>query len=492
MNELENSQADENVNVLSDVRKNFKELIIVDDNDGLVSAIKTQWMKEDEAFDKGIPLPKEILPGELLNWVTTHGAVKCATALLERLTCVEFNLNEPTEDGLYPMHYAAQSLSPRMIELLISHGALTDVRYELCDDNDSSKQYHGLLPINLAVETFCQHQYLKDWNPKKSVFLLLYALSLPELKESLDAISLLACKSDEIEVITCQYAKEGKLMELATLLMVSWKKLLPPNMSQSESENDVGYNEPAIRRCIMTELQSLIDEEYKLIGSSKKLVQACKSKMASMESAVLLLEVFERAGASFDKYLSLEDRSKDHQLCDEFDDDKHFKMAHDIMWMLKALGFKLEKRDTDLTSMDCFSRNLYPEGSEKLRSLLKTAPKRQTYPPAEMIGNPKQRKAMLDAIFPADDYPKTGRLPHRKISTASHCRPVSLITCPRARSYHAFGISEPSLVSRLPNPVRFQVSGMMKTFEPIWLNNYAGKPWSFLALAFKVGRMARV
>ncbi|KAJ7975599.1 Ankyrin repeat domain-containing protein 31 [Quillaja saponaria] len=476
MNESENSETV--ANVLSDVRKNFKELIVVDDNDGLVSAIKAQWMKEDEAFDKGIALPKEILPRQLLTWVTTHGAVKCATALLERQTCVEFNLNEPTEDGLYPLHYAAQSLSPKMIELLIDHGAMTDVRCKLCDEDDSSKQYHGLLPINLAVETFCKHQYLKDWNPRKSVFLLLYVLCLPELQESLGAISSLASKTDDIEIITCQYAKEGKLMELATLQMVAWKKLLPSNTSQSESEN---CNDPAIRQCIMRELQSLIDEEFRLIGSSGKLVQACKYKKASMASALLLLEVFERAGSGFDKYLSVEVRSKYSREYDN--EDQQLMIARDVMWMLKAVGFNLENRDTDLTSMDCFSMKLDPERSEKLWSLLKNAPKPPTYPPAEMIRNPSQRKLLLETYFPTYDYHI-----RREMSTASHYRQGCRISCPQAQSYHTFERSELNLVSRLSNSVESRIIEMMKIVEPLWSNTYARKSRSFLALARKLGR----
>ncbi|KAJ7975603.1 Ankyrin repeat domain-containing protein 31 [Quillaja saponaria] len=387
------------------------------------------------------------------------------------------SINEPLEDGSYPIHRAAESLSPKMIDLLIHRGARTDVRCAACFrekkiyDKDRPQSFYGYLPIEIAINSFCEHLYFQDWNSKKSIFLLLYAMALPKLSDSLKAISVLASHTDNIEVIACKYAKKGSLKELATLLTVAWKKLLPPITSEGESENDVGYTEPAIRRCILSELQSLVDEEVRLIGTSKSIKEAaveCKQKKAKMEIALLLLEVFERTGSGFDIYLSLDQRA-------EYDD--NVLIAHDIMWMLKNMGFNLTRSDTNLTSIDCFTRKLSPDGAKKLRSLLKRASKNPTRPAAVPIYNPNLQNSST-----SEENPTLGGV--RSMSTAIHCRPVSLFTFPQARSYHTCGIiSAPSTVSRLSNPVGSSVSGLMKTLEPILSNNYAGKPWSILALA---------
>ncbi|KAJ7975604.1 Ankyrin repeat domain-containing protein 31 [Quillaja saponaria] len=396
------------------------------------------------------------------------------------------SINEPLEDGYYPIHRAAESLSPKMIELLIQRGARTDVgclaryRGKSIYEESCPQSIYGHLPIQIAINSFCEHPYFQDWNSKKSVFLLLYAMALPKLSDSLKAISVLASHTYNIEVIACKYAKEGSLKELATLLIVAWKKLLPPITSEGESENDVGYTEPAIHRCILSELQSLVDEEVRLIGTGECIKEAageCKHKKAKMETALLLLEVFERTGNCFDIYLSLYERAAYEE---------NVLIAHDIMWMLKNMGFNLKRRDTNLTSMDCFTRKLSPDGAKKLSSLLKKASKKPTWPATVPIYNPNLQNSSA-----AEENPTLGGV--RSMSTAIHCRPVSLITCPQARSYHTFGIiSAPSSASRLSNPLGSKVSGMMRTLEPIWSDNYACKPWSFLALAFKVGSMAHV
>ncbi|KAL4377631.1 hypothetical protein GQ457_02G038540 [Hibiscus cannabinus] len=72
-----------------------------------------------------------------------------------------------------------------------------------------------LSPHKVSLEKLCHHPYLNDWTPKKSTFKLVCILCLPQLKDFLESIKLVACKTDEIEAIGCSLARQGKLIELA-------------------------------------------------------------------------------------------------------------------------------------------------------------------------------------------------------------------------------------------------------------------------------------
>ncbi|KAK8986474.1 hypothetical protein V6N11_010030 [Hibiscus sabdariffa] len=118
------------------------------------------------------------------------------------------------------------------------------------------------------------HQYLNDWTPRKSTFKLVCILCLPQLKESLESIRLVACKTDEMEAIGCNLARQGKLIELASLLMVAPEKLI---VTTSPGSKDLCSN--AIRRCIMSDLQVLLDSEdgrrsrLKIVGEIQNLLE---------------------------------------------------------------------------------------------------------------------------------------------------------------------------------------------------------------------------
>ncbi|KAK8478544.1 hypothetical protein V6N13_012901 [Hibiscus sabdariffa] len=217
----------------------------------------------------------------------------------------------------------------------------------------------GSLPLKVSLEKLCHHQYLNDWTPKKSTFKLVCILCLPQLKESLESIRLAACKTDEMEAIGCNLARHGKLVELASLLMVAPEKLI---VTTSPGSKDLCSN--AIRRCIMSDLQVLLDSEVRLTGRSKnhKLVEKCKDEKETKLSALLLLEVFERAGNSINRYLQ----------SDTYDDGRRSRLeiAGDIQNLLEKAGFAMKHSDTDLNDIKCFSPTMDPVDYTRLPSAL--------------------------------------------------------------------------------------------------------------------------
>ncbi|KAK8691948.1 hypothetical protein V6N13_075437 [Hibiscus sabdariffa] len=167
----------------------------------------------------------------------------------------------------------------------------------ILDDKGDAK---SSLPLKVALENLCHYPYLKDWTPKKSTFKLVCILCLLQLKKSLESIRLVACKTEEIEANGCDLVRQGKLIELAVLLMVAPEKLI---LTTSEGSSDLCSN--VIRRCIMSDLQASLDAEVRLMGRSNSctLVEKCKDEREMKLSALKVLEVFERADNSINQYL---------------------------------------------------------------------------------------------------------------------------------------------------------------------------------------------
>ncbi|KAK8507449.1 hypothetical protein V6N12_072708 [Hibiscus sabdariffa] len=228
---------------------------------------------------------------------------------------------------------------PRLSNQLPNLGAIP-----ILNNEDGAKVY---LPLKVSLETLRCHPYLNDWTPKKSIFKLVCILCLPQLKESFESV-MDACKT-EIETIGCDLARQGMLVELASLLMAAPEKLI---ITTSPGSNDICSN--VIRRCIMSDLQALLDVEVGLMCRSNchKLVEKCKDKKEMNLSALLVLEVFERAGNSINQYLQ----------SDAYNDGtrSRLEIGREIQNLLEKAGFAMMPKDTDLNDIKCFSPTLDP------------------------------------------------------------------------------------------------------------------------------------
>ncbi|KAK8981991.1 hypothetical protein V6N11_037174 [Hibiscus sabdariffa] len=219
-------------------------------------------------------------------------------------------------------------------------------------DEDDVK---GSLPLIVSLEKLCYHPYLNDWTPKKSIFKLVCILCLPQLKESLERVRLAACKT-EIETFGCDLARQGKLVELASLLMVAPEKLI---IVTSPGNNDLRSN--VIRQCIMSDLCASLDAEVRL---SHELVEKCKDWKKMNLSALLVLEVFERASSSINQYLQ----------SDAYNDGtrSRLEIIREIQNLLEKAGFAMKSKDADLNNIKCFSPTLDPVNHTSLRLTLRS------------------------------------------------------------------------------------------------------------------------
>ncbi|KAK8497120.1 hypothetical protein V6N12_019277 [Hibiscus sabdariffa] len=272
-----------------------------------------------------------------ISCVTVTQFHKVFLELLEIKLSAE-NKDTQLESGttkIYKQHAADAMWIPRLSNQTPTLEAIPILNKE--DDAKCS------LPLKVSLEKLRNHPYLKDWTPKKSIFKLVCILCLPQLKESLESVRLVACKTEEIETIGCNLARQGKLIELASLLMVDSEKLISNYLCSN-----------AISRCITSDLQASLDAEVKLMGRSncQKLVEKYKNEKEMKLSAILLLEVFERAGNSINRYLQ----------SDAYNDGtgSRLEIARKIQNLLEKARFYMKPKDTDLNDIKCFSPTLDP------------------------------------------------------------------------------------------------------------------------------------
>uniref|UniRef100_A0A5B6ZLY6 Uncharacterized protein n=1 Tax=Davidia involucrata TaxID=16924 RepID=A0A5B6ZLY6_DAVIN len=285
---------------------------------------------------------------ELFLWICHHGAVHCGTALVEGKPGLEVDLNVPINKGAFPMHEAASSLSAGLVKLFLRHGAQADVENDLAKLNG-----HGPLPLHAVLERLSSDKNLIKWTPRQSVFKLIIQLCLPKMKEALETVRFLAWNTEQFKEVVRPYAQEGKLIELAILLMVAREKVMAPIKVQRKDEPDgctlSGYM--TLRECIKCELEDIIDCEYRLFGRKdyKEVARLYKVQKMVIKSSLLLLEIFERAGDAFEAYLKLEQTSATKE-----------KVAREVASLLVQAGFILNSKDTDFNDILHCDHKSYP------------------------------------------------------------------------------------------------------------------------------------
>ncbi|XP_059638304.1 uncharacterized protein LOC132280183 isoform X2 [Cornus florida] len=420
-----------------DVMETLTEIVWYDDKPLFLSFMKdlfqrevpkTEEVRKKESFD----YQAKYCPPIILHHICQSGIIGCAIAFLRGETGFIADLNIPFNDGLYPLHLAANSLSYEMIATLLCHGARTDVR-------TIEGEFRGdLFPLNVSLETVSYHRSLIDWTPKQSIFKLIVVLCLPQMKVPLEINRLLAWNTKEVDKIFSHYAMEGELIEMATLLMVAREKLIPLSMSIRKSiiEEIVGLTEDEIKLIgshkndkLVEEIVRLTQDESKLLGINKigKLVRSLNDIKAAMTRGILLLEVFEKAGVALEKYRRLIQSEMPKE-----------KVANDINALLERAGFVINDKDVDLSDIDCESESI-KEATEELESLtLRSYSKDLCMPPPSLSNSFSKEKSSVTY--------KTGR-------TFIEYGP--LVFMPSSRSYVTFPLMDKKKTLTIPIGVRY-------------------------------------
>ncbi|KAK8649747.1 hypothetical protein V6N13_139409 [Hibiscus sabdariffa] len=216
----------------------------------------------------------------------------------------------------------------------------------ILNNEDDAK---GYLPLKATLEKLCNHPYLKDWTLEKSIFNLVCISFSLSLSERILGEGQVGCMQTDIETIGCDLARQGKLIELASLLMVALEKL---KITTSSGGNDLRSN--VVRRCIISDLQASLDAEVRLMGrsNSHKLAEKFKDEKEMKLSALLVLEVFERAGNSINRYLQ----------SDTYHDGtrSRLEIVREIRNLLVKACFAMKPGDIDLYDIKCSPLALRP------------------------------------------------------------------------------------------------------------------------------------
>ncbi|KAH7839287.1 hypothetical protein Vadar_002256 [Vaccinium darrowii] len=246
----------------------------------------------------------------VLQQMCIHRAVKCATALLDGKLGIKVDVNR---DKL--LHLAAFFMSPQLVKLFLRYGARTDVQFTSKKPWDLMRRLNGMLPLNIALDAARGMVYS---DLQKPLFTAIVSLCRPSLKSALAANKLLVESYNNIEEFALYYAMEGKLVELAVLLIVAREKVLNGRMM--------------IPQFVRDQILSLIGEQVKLAGECKhREVTEIQQKMIGLNSTALLLEVFERAGHTIGEYLQSQQPGVERK-----------QVEKDVASILEKAGFKLK------------------------------------------------------------------------------------------------------------------------------------------------------
>ncbi|XP_058217760.1 uncharacterized protein LOC131328836 isoform X1 [Rhododendron vialii] len=341
-----------------DLEEKIEKILSGDDEERLISFLTTLPLLID-----GTP---QYCRHHLLDNLCMRDNVKCATALLEgKLGGLGLDL-----DGDHLLHRAARFCSSDLVQLFLHHKARSDTRYSDYRYDRGEDLRNGLRPLDIAFN-FARSQYpfLESYpfGGQSTFQMILYLCQLGAGHVG-DTIKFLACSSEEVAKEAYHYARKGKLIELALLLIVAREKILVP--IDLYVEGGVGSSG---RTTILHWLQFqilILTYEEKLMGDCKngKSTKIRRDKMV-MRSAALLLEVFGRAGHAIEEivqYLSRSPFARSEEL-----------EKHAVFW-LKEAGFKFKNGDFDFSTMDWFDIALTDSLRTMNRTPTKDAPSAET------------------------------------------------------------------------------------------------------------------
>lgn len=261
----------------------IEEALLTDDVDQFVALVEDIILDSD--LSEGIKFL--VRPPQILEDLIRTTSIKCAAALINGDTGQTVDLNVPSAMGVYPLHFAALRAPPDFVELYLFHGAETNRR---CRRQEP--KYLFKLPLNLAVDSTCDSYFMKEWNPKLSIFKLVFTLSLPLWQDHLEKIELLAHKTSGTKEEILQYARDGKVAEFASLRIVARKMFTNFITTVGECVSEQIHTLTQHRECGLLDVN--VDNNNPL---------AIIEKIEALMSIQQLLHVWERAGDAIEAYI---------------------------------------------------------------------------------------------------------------------------------------------------------------------------------------------
>lgn len=305
-----------------------------DKGDEFKSFLKKSKITYDEKDDVLLKFAgHELCPYGILGKICNHRASKCAKVLLSHKVGSLMNLNIQNCYGSYPMQDAAISLSACLVKLLLDHGARHDL---------GSLIQVRITPLEYALESLSCDRNLIHWNSKKSIFKLIITLCLPQMKEALETIDLLAgdlAGSADLTHTIFSAVKRGQVVAVAVLLLVARDRVM---LGCSFPGNEVSSGNLLFPESIMNELAMLLNQESSLVGRNEhtRILQLCREKKDLMICILRMIEIFSRAGPALESYL----KTRTSDVTNE-------QVSYHVAKLLREARLILSTEDTDMSDI---------------------------------------------------------------------------------------------------------------------------------------------
>ncbi|KAK3212719.1 hypothetical protein Dsin_017425 [Dipteronia sinensis] len=247
-------------NPITGLETNLIKSVIEDDRDQLIVLSKHLCFTTDSSLDNNGDSRRNAF-SKLLHLCCTLDSINCAALLVsgELGAAAAVNMVD-SATGKSPLHVAAESHAARCVEMLLKRRARTDLK---------SRDGPRLLALELSLS--CSRMNLV-WNPdKNSIEDLVFMLS----DKDLTTVKLLSEKTKEIDEVAYAIAIGGRIVALATLLIVAAEKVNESILVLHDSE--IGSKaKTTIYECVIREALSM--------GRAATPLRAVKQTCAPMKS----------------------------------------------------------------------------------------------------------------------------------------------------------------------------------------------------------------
>ncbi|XP_021760683.1 uncharacterized protein LOC110725527 [Chenopodium quinoa] len=241
-----------------------------------------------------------------------HKSKKCLTALVTGEVCEPPPPPEGCATCIHGVAYVYPD--PDVINIMLMRGAIRDCNIK-CKVGFPSN--YGT-PLFLALDSLSHPavSHLDSWCLGDSIIKLIVLLCMWETKQRLDSARLLACHTESVNDIAWTLLQDGKLKQLAALLLVARDEAMAPT--------ETGMT---IQQHLTNEIDGLSSE--------------VDFDNSMLMDARVLFDVFDRAGEALSSYCIT-----------MFKPIPPEKVLVDVVGLLKEAGFPLQSRDVDLR--DCY------------------------------------------------------------------------------------------------------------------------------------------
>ncbi|XP_039051172.1 uncharacterized protein LOC120192466 isoform X2 [Hibiscus syriacus] len=137
------------------------------------------------------------------------------------------------------------------------------------------------------------------WSTRQSLFMTIVFCQCET--QILECVRLLFRATNEAEKEIYRYVKDGKLIEIASVLTVAREEVTSPFFS-TDLRDLVLNGSMFLRQLVLSEIVSLMASKITLVSTSEEVHDELSNKLETMMSMLRMIEAFERVGDKIKLY----------------------------------------------------------------------------------------------------------------------------------------------------------------------------------------------